>query len=255
MIIPDKTYFFEAAKAVIENFEGGYYHPEMYLANPRKFKGYETSGETMFGLDRHAGFNLYYKGTRKAKNVQDNLKFIESGVYEYKNEASKKFWSLIDSLDAQNNWPYLYPGGPNREKLISYATDIMYPEFLRLGYKYLSEAAQKIVFGDPRLLFNFIYATWNGEGFFKFYSNKLNKSIQEAKNVNTLVDEQISLRKNSKYKQIRNTGEKMRQLFKNANFVSTVKNVSKNPFTWIIILGIAGLGFYLYNQKQINATI
>jgi hypothetical protein len=47
----------------------------------------------------------------------------------------------------------------------------------------------------------------------------------------------------------------MKQLFKNANFVSTVKNVSKNPFTWIIILGIAGLGFYLYNQKQINATI
>jgi hypothetical protein len=255
MIIPDKTYFLEAAKAVIDNFEGGYFHPKMYIANPKKFKVFSNSGETMFGLDRHAGFNLYYKGNRKTANVQDNLKYIESGAYEYKNEPARKFWSLLDSLNAKNTFKHLDTGGSNRDKLTILASEIMYPEFLRLAYKNLSEAAQKIVFSDPRLLFHFIYATWNGEGFFKFYAKKLNTSIQEAKNVNTLVDEQLELRKNSRYSQIRNTGEKMKQLFKNANFVSTVKNVSKNPFTWIIILGIAGLGFYLYNQKQINATI
>ena len=255
MIIPDKTYFLDAAKAVIDNFESGYYHPKMYLKNPKGYAIMKTSGETMYGLDRHAGHDIYYKTPRKTKSVQDNLKYIESGDYEYKTKAAKNFWSLIDSLDAKNNWPHYYLGGANRDKLTLLASEIMYNEFLKLAYKNLNEAAQKIVFADPRLLFHFIYATWNGPDFFKFYANKLKKSIQEAKNVNTLVDEQIELRKNSKYKQIRDTGEKMKQLFKNAKFVSTVKNVSKNPFTWIIILGLAGLGFYLYNQKQINATV
>ena len=235
MIIPDKTYFLEAAKAVINNFEGGYFHPKMYIENPKKFKVFSNSGETMFGLDRHAGFNLYYKGNRKTANVQDNLKFIESGVYEYKNEPARKFWSLLDSLNAKNTFKHLDTGGENRDKLTILASEIMYPEFLRLAYKYLSEGSQKIVFADPRLLFHFIYATWNGEGFFKFYAKKLNSSIQEAKNVNTLVDEQIELRKNSNYSQIRNTGEKMKQLFKKfslfAAYSFTIFNVSSFTLT------------------------
>lgn len=255
MIIPDKTYFLQAAKAVIDNFEGGYFHPRMYKANPSFFKGYETSGETMFGLDRHAGFDYYYKGTRKAKNVQDNLKYIESGAYEYKNEAAKNFWSLIDSVDAKNKWKWLDTGGANREKLITYASEIMYPEFLKLAYKNLNEAAQKIVFADPRLLFHFIYATWNGPDFFKFYANKLKKSIQEAKNVNTLVGEQIELRKNSNYKQIRDTGEKMRKLFSNENFKLAFENltetVKKNSnILPLLVTALIITGYFIVKKMQ-----
>ena len=47
---------------VIENFEGGYFHPDMYKANPSFFNkngtvdnAYARSGETMFGFDRVAG--------------------------------------------------------------------------------------------------------------------------------------------------------------------------------------------------------
>lgn len=255
MIIPDKTYFLQAAKAVIDNFEGGYFHPKMYIANPVKFKVFENSGETMFGLDRHAGFNLFYKGERKSNSVQNNLKFIESGDYEYKNEAAKKFWGILDSLDAKNNFKHLDTGGANREKLTILASEIMYPEFLRLAYKNLSEESQKIVFADPRLLFHFIYATWNGEGFFKFYANKLNKSIQESKNINTLVNEQIELRKNSNYSTIRNTGEKMKKLFSNENFKLAFENltetVKKNSnILPLLVTSLIITGYFIVKKMQ-----
>ena len=40
---------------VIDNLEGGYYNPEMFQKNPKKFTMYKNSGETMFGLDRLKG--------------------------------------------------------------------------------------------------------------------------------------------------------------------------------------------------------
>ena len=255
MIIPDKNYFLEACRQVIKNLEGGYYHPKMYLDNPSKFRLYNTSGETMFGLDRHAGHGIYYKGKRKTSNVQDNLKYIENGTYEYKTEAAKKFWSLLDSLNAKNNFPWLYKGGANEEKLILLASEIMYPEFLALADLYLSDEAKKIVFSDPRLLFHFIYATWNGPGFFKFYSKELEKAIKRNLDVNAIVEDQIKQRLTSRYSQIRKSGDKMKEIFTNANFkkafedlASKVSNNSK-----ILPLLFAGLiitGYIIVKKMQ-----
>ena len=67
--------FNDSTKLVIDQLEGGYFNPAWHnVGDPR----YSTSGETMFGLDRHAGFDLFYKGKRKASNVRDNLKFINN---------------------------------------------------------------------------------------------------------------------------------------------------------------------------------
>jgi len=255
MIIPDKNLFLAATKEVINNFEGGYFHPKMYFENPSKFSVYGTSGETMYGLDRHAGFDLFYKGKRKASNVRENLKFIESNKYEYKNEASKKFWSLIDSLDAKNKWEWNYPGGTNRNTLINLASEIIYPEFLRLSNVYLDENSQKIVFSNPKLLFHFIYATWNGAGFFKFYANELNKAVKASKNVNTIVQDQLNLRTNSNYSQIRTTGEKMKKLFSNENFKLAFENltetVKKNSnILPLLVTGLILAGYFIVKKMQ-----
>jgi hypothetical protein len=255
MVIPDKNYFLAATRQVIKNFEGGYFHPSMYIKNPSKFSVYGTSGETMFGLDRHAGFDLFYKGKRKANTVQDNLKFIEAGNYEYKNEASKKFWTLLDNLDAKNTFTWNYKGGNNEDKLIELASEIIYPEFLRLSSLYLDEEAQKLVFSEPRLLFHFIYATWNGSGFFKFYAKELNKALEQRKNLASIISDQLNLRVNSKFSQIRSTGEKMKMLFSNENFkkaFDTLSNTIKEN-SKIVPLLVAGLiitGFIIIKKMQ-----
>lgn len=260
MIIPDKNYFTAATVQVIKSFEGGYFHPKMYIKNPNKFSQYGTSGETMFGLDRHAGFDLYYKGKRKAKSVQDNLKFIESGAYEYKTPAAKEFWGIIDRADAKNKWKWLDRGFENEDKLTLLASEIIYPEFLRLSDKYLkTDEAKKIVFSDPRLLFHFVYATWNGEGFFKFYANKLLDKIETTKNLDSIINDQLNFRINSKYSQIRDTGAKMAKLFTNENFKkkfneladqvkTTVGNNSK--LLPILLAGLVIAGYFISSKLQ-----
>ena len=255
MIIPDKDLFLAACRQVIKKLEGGYFHPHMYIENPTKFRIYNTSGETMYGLDRHAGFNLYYKGTRKTSNVQDNLRYIESGVYEYKTDAAKKFWTLLDSVNAKNTFPWLHMGGANEEKLILLASEIMYPEFLALADLNLSDEAKKLVFSDPRLLFHFIYATWNGQGFFKFYAKELERAIKQHFNLEEIVDDQIKQRLSSRYEQIRKSGNIMKDLFTNVDFKKAFENLAGkiNNNSKILPLLVAGLiitGYLIVKKMQ-----
>ena len=42
---------------------------------------------------------------------------------------------------------------------------------------HLTPQAKALVNSDPRLLFNFIYATWNGSGWFKQFAKKINDSV------------------------------------------------------------------------------
>ena len=64
---------------VIDNFEGGYYHPDMLKTfNQRSQDILAASGETMFGLDRKAGSQL--------------------AVYP----EWQTFWDLVDSDRAAN---------------------------------------------------------------------------------------------------------------------------------------------------------
>jgi hypothetical protein len=255
MIIPDKNYFNAATRQVIKNFEGGYFHPNMFFRNPVKFKLYNTSGETMFGLDRHAGFNLFYKGTRNTTTVKDTLKNIESGKYQFKNEASKEFWTLLDNLDAKNTFDWNSRGGANEERLTNLASEIIYPEFIRLSNKYLDENAQRLVFSEPRLLFHFVYATWNGEGFFKFYAKELNKAIEQKKNISDIVSDQLNFRINSRFAQIRETGQKMKTLFTNENFKKAFENLTSNilnnnKIIPLLVTGLIITGYFIVKKMQ-----
>ena len=176
----DKDKFKTVTKLVIDKLEGGYFHPNMRTANPKKFGAYHRSGETMFGLDRHAGHGLYYSTPRKSDDVLSNLKNIESGVYQYKTPEAKEFWTTIDTANAKNNWQWLYRGGGLEDKLKDLTAEIMLPSYEANAKNYLDVTAREIVEKDNRLLFHFIYASWNGSGWFKKFATDMNKAVSSG---------------------------------------------------------------------------
>jgi hypothetical protein len=195
---------------VIDKLEGGYFHPDMRTQNPSKFGAYHRSGETMFGLDRHAGHSLYYSTPRKTDDVLANLKYIYNGSYKYKTEDAKDFWTTIDKANARKNWKWLYKGGDLYPKLKKLAGGIMLPQYTYLANKYLSDKSREIVENDPRLLFHFIYACWNGSGWFKKFADKFNQAVASGvTNKNALLDVAIKSRTQSGNNLIATGGRKI----------------------------------------------
>jgi hypothetical protein len=56
----------------------------------------------------------------------------------------------------------------------------MKPHYTALSEKYLTDEARQIVNSDNPLLFHFIYASWNGPGFFKKFAEKINKAVKDG---------------------------------------------------------------------------
>jgi hypothetical protein len=188
--------FDKVVATVIDKLEGGYFHPNMRTKNPSKFGAYHRSGETMFGLDRHAGHGLYYSTDRKDSDVLDNLKYIENGSYEYASTEAKEFWETIDKADAKNKWEWNYRGGTLESRLRYLAGRIMKKQFDSLFSQYLSKKAQEIVNSDGRLMFNFIYASWNGSGWFEKWAKDFNKMVETGEtNTDTLLNSIVNKRK------------------------------------------------------------
>ena len=141
---------------VIDNLEGGYYHPDMLQDGRVKDQRYGNSGETMFGLDRMAG-----------------------GI-EATGPAGREFWSLIDSQNAKSNWKYGYMAKDNpplESKLRELAGDVMKPLYGDYTHRYLSPEAAEIVNNYAPLAFNFIYGTWNGPGWFQKFAKVINDAV------------------------------------------------------------------------------
>jgi len=241
---------------VIDNLEGGYFHPNMRTANPKKFGAYHRSGETMYGLDRHAGHDLYYSTKRKTADVLKNLPYIESNVYTYKNDAAKNFWQTIDNVNAKKIWKWNYKGGELAPKLKSYASLIMFPHFTYLFNKYLSKKAREIVESNNKLLFHFIYASWNGSGWFQKFGSIFNKAVENTNNINDLINVALNSRINSGNDLIKQGGLKIKKLFQlnleqtntntdtNINTDSNIKNIIPSA---ILFFGL--IGFLYFKNK------
>lgn len=208
----DKLIFSQIANKIINNIEGGYYNPQWHYK-----KAMGDSGETMFGIDRKHG------GT------------LNSGP------AGQEFWSIIDKNKSRAVWFHGYMGGNLETTLKGKVYDIMFPYYQRLSKQIYPELL-KIINTDERLLFHFIYAAWNGAGFFKFYADKMNALFNRGeKNPNKLYENALALRKTSQYKVIRNSGAKIEDLYKNypygpdaielPEFVVTPKKKSR----WLIL--------------------
>ena len=161
---------------VITNLEGGYFHPNMlkdgrivdsngYMSgiNPKtgqKIPGISPSGETMFGIDRVNGASL------------------RNGA-----PASwDQFWKLIADNNGPNKWSWLYiPPEPLKSQLKELAIKIMEPLFNTFLNTYVPEKEiQSVIKSDGRLYFNFVYATWNGAGWFKGYANEIRAAYKSG---------------------------------------------------------------------------
>jgi peptidoglycan hydrolase-like protein with peptidoglycan-binding domain len=156
---------------VIDKLEGGYYHPDMLRDGRVKDGRFGGSGETMFGLDRVAGDN---ESTREGR----------------------EFWVYMDTFDARNNWSHGHMANDRPEvaaKLRVLAGNYIKPQYAQNMKNYLSPEAAVIVNNYTPLTFNFIYATWNGPGWFKRFAKALNQSVasgnDDPKKLNDLVNE------------------------------------------------------------------
>jgi len=215
---------------IIDQLEGGYYHPDMMAANPVKFKLYGYSGETMFGIDRR-----YHNSTA----------------------AAKRFWAIVDSANARKNWAWNYGGGTFRQKLKDAAAEVMYDEYDVFANKYLSKQAKAIIETDDRLLFNFIYATWNGDKWFRILSGDFNAAVAKGiTNKDELVKVAVASRISSGNTVITQGGKKI------AKFINTITQqvteyVKANPVKMGIVVAVV-LGmmvYYVWAVRERNSKI
>lgn len=141
---------------VIDQLEGGYYHPDMLKDGRVKDQRYSASGETMMGIDRKAG---------------GDINTTPEGI---------EFWNLIDAANARTEWKWLYRGGPLEQQLRKLAGKMIKRYYNQYAQRYLSEKALKIVNENPKLLFNFVYAVWNGPGWFKNFAEDINVAVEKG---------------------------------------------------------------------------
>lgn len=226
----EKQQFAQITDNVIKNFEGGYWHPNMikdgrvkdsemyhYKAGVRK-----ESGETMFGLDRVNGAELF------------------------NNEVGRKFWGLIDNAGASKSlsdggWKWNYKGGSLEPELRRLAGEIMYPRYEMYSKRYLTPEAKKLVDSDPRIVMNFSYAMWNGEGFFQNMAKDVNDAVKKGvTNLDDLAKVSIDYRANHSNSLIQKYGEKMATLMQSMKSfaVENKKTVGIGAVVVWLIIGI-----------------
>ena len=187
---------------VIDNLEGGYYHPDMLSDGRVKDGRFGKSGETMFGLDRKAG-NIEATGP-----------------------AGKEFWSIIDSQNARSNWKhgYMLKDNPSLNKqLRKLASDVMKPLFINYSKSYLSPESAEIISKDPALTFNFAYATWNGPGWFQKFAKVINDAVASGnKDPKELLKIALSRRIDSTNSLISQGGSKVANVANRISSTSTM---------------------------------
>ena len=141
---------------VIDKLEGGYYHPDMLQDGRVRDARYGNSGETMMGIDRKAG---------------GDINTTPEGI---------EFWKLIDDANARTEWRWGYRGGALESQLRKLAGKMIKRYYDKYASRYLSSKALTIVNENPKLLFNFVYAVWNGPGWFKNFAEDINTAVDNG---------------------------------------------------------------------------
>lgn len=163
---------------VIDNLEGGYYHPEMKSS----LKGGDkmgSSGETLFGIDRVHGADIN------------------------KTPSGIKFWNYVDAnsgwsplSEGKPKWKWLYM--PTDGSLRQYVADMILEAYaLDKRYAKVTKEMEDLINSDARLQLHFIYGVWNGMGNFKNLYDSMVRYINENPNytMNDLLKNAIAARR------------------------------------------------------------
>ena len=149
--------------------------------------------------------------------------------------------------NASNNWKWNYYGGINENKLKKLASKILFPQFKKYVDQFKwSDKTKQIVYNDPKLLFHFIYAIWNGSGFFQKWSKKLNEDVANGLSNNQILQNQLNLRSISASGTDLSAG-KMVRLFNSPEFDQKI--IDKKKILIVIPLLILIGGVYLLTKK------
>jgi hypothetical protein len=223
----DSIDFIALTGQVIDQLEGGYYHPDMRYRLKGDWSKYGRSGETMFGIDRLRGGSI---------NTTS---------------AGKEFWNLIDNANAKNTWKWNDKGGQLGERLKVLAAQMMKPQFELYMRKYLTPEAQKIVNSSKALTFNFIYATWNGPGWFQKFGKKFNEDVKSNLSIGELVSKVLQYRLDSGNRIIVDTGKKLEKILPN------IENIKISPLSTgsSSDTGIASKDISGNNQPSLFSTL
>lgn len=198
----DFSTFYPYSAWIINNLEGGYFHPDMFKdgrlpPNENAMRIYRTSGETLFGLDRRAGHDLFYEQSR----IDGTLRFKDADSYY--------FWHTLDTMSSRYRIPWNSRLGAYGNYLSYIASRIMYKQFASYSNKYLDPVAFNNVLHSAYLTVVMIYATWNGPGFFRTYAriiNSYSKLYRPSEAVNYSISSIRYLKSQSKFSQIKQTG-------------------------------------------------
>lgn len=181
--------FLKVTRQIIANLEGGYYNPIYHNAGPL----YATSGETMFGVDRKTG--------------GDELNASADG---------KAFWAKIEAAQKDEKWRYNYiPPDPLQGELVTLAAKMLKVRYERLMKAHIKDKELRtLIESDGRLLFNFIYACWNGDGWFKKFAERITNSYKKygVKNSGTLTNIFVETRQKDSNELIYTGGNKIRNI-------------------------------------------
>lgn len=222
-----KVDFTTLTKKIISELEGGYYHPDMRNRLRGDWSKYGASGETMFGIDRLKGGSINTSA------------------------AGREFWRLIDNANAKNTWDWNYKGGQLGERLQVLAAQMMKPQFDTYMKSYLTPEAQKIIYSNDALTFNFVYATWNGPGWFERFAKQFNNDVKKNLSVEELIRKVLEYRRDSGERIIVDTGKKMESMLGNLNDVtdSTATAATNTTNTGYDFNQKITLPSYDFNQK------
>jgi hypothetical protein len=164
---------------VIDNLEGGYYHPDMKSS----LKGGEkmgSSGETLFGIDRVHGADI--------NELPSGIKF-----WNYVDENSG--WS--EKSKGKPKWKWLHM--PNDNTLRQYVADMILEAYaIDKKYANVTKEMEDLINSDARLQLHFIYGVWNGMGNFKTLYNSMIRYINENANytMKDLLKNAVEARRN-----------------------------------------------------------
>lgn len=225
---------------VIDYLEGGYFHPDMIPQKPEMFgKGtndelynaYLRSDETMYGLDRTNGGSL---------NTGAN---------------GKQFWAIVDKYYTPyhaniNYWNDKADGkrisANVGKQLKALLTEIIYNQFSALMHgNFTDTQIAQLLTGDPELLFNVLYLTWNGSGNFQTVAQLLKKNWSKTdKQKNELIQ---NWRKN-KNSTFANGAAKIEKIYKTDDFKKAAGTSDSSNLWWLLGVAVIG-GAILLNRK------